>query len=70
MWRRGQRSEFRGINAPDVHNREVDKGKVNKVNRGACDGEVVIDSGESNGEVVGDGIGGVTTTSVNCGEVK
>ncbi len=54
----------------NVHNREVNNGDVNKVNIGACKGEVVVDSGESIGEVVSDGIGGTTNTSVNCGEVK
>ncbi len=54
--------EFRGTNAPDIHNEEVKDGDINKVNGGACYGEVVVDSGEYDGEVDGDGIGGITTT--------
>ncbi len=49
---------------------KFDNRDINKVNRKACDGEVVVDSGESNGEVSDYGIGGATTNYVNNGEVK
>ncbi len=62
--------EFRGTNATYIHNREVNDGEFNKINKGACDRKVVVDSGECNGEVKGDRIGVETSNSVNCGEVK
>ncbi len=62
--------EFRDANAPDDHNGEVNSGDITESNKGVCDGEVVVGSGESNREFVGDGIGGATTTSDSCGEVE
>ncbi len=56
--------EFRGTNAPDVHNGEVNNGDVNKVNGGDCYGEIDVDR-ESSREVDCNGIGGTTTTECN-----